>query len=108
MSRHCRDLTEFEPDEHRKCVMHKARATLLEPAAEQINPTAFPSVYWSLRLEAANAYRDIMLIKELAKRPFPKVCRECAVLTVALAALQLARGCTHEQQLLEWSPESPW
>lgn len=65
-------MTEFEPDEHRKCVMHKARATLLGPAAEQISPTAYPSVCWSLRLEIAAAYRDIMLIKDQQKRPYPK------------------------------------
>ena len=52
--------------------MHKARATLLEPAAENINPQAYASISWSLRLEIAAAYREIMLIKEAHKRPYPK------------------------------------
>lgn len=68
-----RDLADFEADEHRQCIMHKARATLLEPAAEQINPKAYASIAWSIRLEIAAAYREIMLIKEAHKRPWPKV-----------------------------------
>ena len=67
-----RDLADFEADEHRQCIMHKARATLLEPAAEKINPQAYASISWSLRLEIAAAYREIMLIKEAHKRPYPK------------------------------------
>lgn len=72
----CRDLVEFESDEHKQCVMHKARATKLEPLVEVLSARAYPSLYWSLRMEIANAYREIMLVKEDHKRPHSKV-RHC-------------------------------
>ena len=73
-ARRCdRDVAEFETDDHKQCVMHKTRATKLEPLVQVLSPTAFPSLYWSLRMEIASAYREIMLIKEEHKRPYGKV-----------------------------------
>lgn len=68
-----RDLVEFERDDHKQCVMHKTRAGRLEPLVKVLSPEAFPSLYWSLRMEVASAYREIMLIKEDHKRPYGKV-----------------------------------
>ena len=68
-----RDLVEFEEDDHKQCVMHKTRGGRLEPLIKALNPAVHPSMYWSLRMEVASAYREIMLIKEEHRRPYGKV-----------------------------------
>ncbi|KAK9829260.1 hypothetical protein WJX72_004839 [[Myrmecia] bisecta] len=75
-------LAEFEPDVHHKCILHKARCKRVEPVLAQLNEAAFPGLCWSMRLEVANAYKEIMELKHEAGRPFPKV----------FAAAQEAKG----------------
>ena len=70
---YCRRLAEFEESGHKKCVLHKARAKRVEPLLREINPAAFSSLYKSLQLEVASAYREIMEIKFDEGRPFEKV-----------------------------------
>lgn len=68
-----RCLADFEPDLHRKAVMHKCRAKPLEPLEGELNTQHFMGLTRSISLELGNIHREIMEIKELEDRNSPKV-----------------------------------
>lgn len=69
-----RCLAGFESDPHRKCVMHKHRAKLLEPLlAAGLNAQHYLGQIRSLNLELGNIYRTIMEIKDREGREADKV-----------------------------------
>ena len=70
-----KNLAEFEPDVHRRCVLHRLRARLLEPLLQALNPKVFKNLVQSVQLEAADAYSSILDIKLAAGRPAAKVRR---------------------------------
>ena len=66
-------LAEFEPDPHRRCVMHRMRAKRIEGIITGMNEKYFGNVWKSARLELADVYREIMETKEGASRPHAKI-----------------------------------
>ncbi|MEW5303813.1 MAG: hypothetical protein WDW36_006468 [Sanguina aurantia] len=59
-----RCLAAFEPDVHRRCVMHKARANILAPLHKQLNPQYYLGTSRSVDLELGNIYREILDLKD--------------------------------------------
>jgi hypothetical protein len=71
----CRWLADFETDNHKKCVLHKARAKRVEPLLKKFDRSESPDVYKTLQLDVGNSYKEITEIKFEMGRPFDKVCR---------------------------------
>jgi len=59
-----RCLAGFEPDMHRRVLMHKQRASRLEPLHGALNPEFFLGLVRSVDLELGNVYREIMELRE--------------------------------------------
>eukprot|EP00873_Tetraselmis_striata_P020987 jgi/Tetstr1/441251/TSEL_029502.t1 len=68
-----RSLVAFEPDTHRRCIMHKHRIKALEKLADDINSKLYLGLYRSAQLECGNVYRDISEIKAADGREPGKV-----------------------------------
>jgi hypothetical protein len=69
----CRCLAGFESDPHKRCVMHRARAKLLQPLEGQLSPTHYPGLSRSISLELGNISREVADIKAAAGREPDKV-----------------------------------
>jgi hypothetical protein len=73
MSRLCRCLAGFETDVHKRCVMHRSRAKLLQPLEGQLSQQHYPGLSRSISLELGNIFREIGDIKAAAGREPDKV-----------------------------------
>eukprot|EP00238_Polyblepharides_amylifera_P008751 CAMPEP_0196576318 /NCGR_PEP_ID=MMETSP1081-20130531/5613_1 /TAXON_ID=36882 /ORGANISM="Pyramimonas amylifera, Strain CCMP720" /LENGTH=579 /DNA_ID=CAMNT_0041894895 /DNA_START=68 /DNA_END=1807 /DNA_ORIENTATION=- len=66
-------LSIFEPDIHRQCVMHDARAKPLEHVFKQLNPKIFEGLYKQMAFELGEIFRTKMDLKKETNRPHAKV-----------------------------------
>eukprot|EP00878_Enallax_costatus_P016466 GHUV01017272.1.p1 GENE.GHUV01017272.1~~GHUV01017272.1.p1 ORF type:complete len:553 (+),score=189.00 GHUV01017272.1:136-1794(+) len=73
MSNSYRCLAGFESDPHKRCVMHRNRAKLLQDLEGELSPTHYPGLSRSISLELGNIYREIGDIKAAAGRQPDKV-----------------------------------
>lgn len=69
----CRCLAGFEPNPHKRCVMHRKRAKLLQGLEGQLSPAHYPGLSRSISLELGNIFREISDIKAAAGREPDKV-----------------------------------
>ncbi|WIA28810.1 hypothetical protein OEZ86_011339 [Tetradesmus obliquus] len=73
MSNLYRCLAGFEADAHKRCVMHRSRAKLLQPLEGQLSQQHYPGLSRSISLELGNIFREIGDIKAAAGREPDKV-----------------------------------
>lgn len=73
MDTHRRCLAGFEAQPHKRCVLHRNRAKLLQGLEGQLSPTHYPGLSRSISLELGNIYREIGDIKAAAGREPDKV-----------------------------------
>lgn len=69
----CRCLASFEPDVHRKRLMHRQRVARLQPLHGVLNPEFFLGLVRSIALELGNVSREIIELEEQEGRPPAKV-----------------------------------
>jgi hypothetical protein len=68
-----RCLAGFEVDPHKRCVMHRSRAKLLQPLEGQLSQQHYPGLSRSISLELGNIFREVGDIKAAAGREPDKV-----------------------------------
>ncbi|KAF6260962.1 KIF-1 binding protein [Scenedesmus sp. NREL 46B-D3] len=73
MSNLYRCLAGFEADPHKRCVLHRSRAKLLQPLEGQLSQQHYPGLARSISLELGNVFREIGDIKTAAGREPDKV-----------------------------------
>jgi len=65
-------LAAFEPDAHRRCVMHKRRLKPLAAVLTELGYNAFPGLWKTMQYEVGQAWRTIAETKMAERRPHAK------------------------------------